>query len=283
MGRRLVIGCGYLGYRVAQRWLASGDHVIALTRSEQRAATFRQERIHPIVQDIAGTWKLGSLPEVDTVLFAVGFDRRGDHPMEKVYVDGLRQTLDHLVGDPRLIYISSTGVYGDADGEWLDETVECHPVREGGRNCLAAERLLRQSRFSNRANILRPAGIYGPDRVPNLSALRGGEPLAVNPEAWLNLIHVEDLASTVCQLADATPQHLCYNVTDGHPVLRRDYYDFLCTHFDLPAVTYADLEQLAPTRRGGANKRVSNRRLLDEFHPQFRYPTYREGLMAELK
>ena len=282
MGSRLVIGCGYLGHRVARHWLAAGDDVTVLTRSVARAEALQGEGFAALVQDIAAAWRIGPLPDVDTVLFAVGYDRGGSHSMHDVYVAGFQEVLTQISGDPRVIYISSTGVYGDAAGEWMDEAAVCEPVREGGRHCLAAERLLVESPWAAKAIILRPAGIYGPQRVPNLETLRRGEPLNVNPDGWLNLIHVEDLAAIVGLLAASSPQHVCYNVTDGNPVMRRDYYDFLAQRFELPPVQFEGAGQRSVGRRGGASKRVSNRRLMDEFQPTLRFPSYREGLVAEL-
>ena len=98
-----------------------------------------------------------------------------------------------LTPDPLLLYISSTGVYGDADGEWVDETTPCRPAREGGKACLAAEQVLAEHPLGKRSVVLRPAGIYGPDRIIRAEALRRGEPIDAPADGYLNLIHVDDL------------------------------------------------------------------------------------------
>ena len=122
--KRLVVGCGYLGLRVAKRWFAAGDSVFALTRSQTRAAGLRAQGISPIVGDITLPASLDNLPEVDTVLFAVGMDRSRYSDIRLVYVDGLRHIIQRISpASKHLIYISSTGVYGDFGGQWVDETV----------------------------------------------------------------------------------------------------------------------------------------------------------------
>ena len=102
----------------------------------------------------------------------------------------------------RVIYISSTGVYGQTDGTWVDESTECRPTRAGGQACLAAEQLLLQSAWAARTLILRLAGIYGPQRLPRLRQLQSGESLDTAPLGLLNLIHVDDAAQVVRQVAD---------------------------------------------------------------------------------
>jgi len=172
--RKLVIGCGYLGQRVARRWLAQGDSVVALTRSEARARSFHESGIEPVIGDVTDPATLAGLPEVDTLLYAVGLDRGSGQSQREVSVGGLENVLGRMAGRVRrILYISSTSVYGQNDGEWVDETSECRPESENGKVCLDAEDLLRD-RVPD-ANILRLAGIYGPGRlVARIEALRAG-------------------------------------------------------------------------------------------------------------
>ena len=161
--KRLVVGCGYLGLRVAKRWLAAGDSVFAITRSESRAKDLQTEGISPIVGDVTSPESLDNLPEVDSVLFAVGMDRTKYSDIRLVYVDGLKHILERLAETTsHFIYISSTGVYGDFGGQWIDETAATQPAREGGKACLEAEQLIARSKFATRSTVLRFAGIYGP-------------------------------------------------------------------------------------------------------------------------
>src|SRR5579872_1677020 len=143
--RRLIMGCGYLGGRVAREWRAQGDDVFALTRSSEHAEQFLRCGLTPIVGDITESASLASLPTVDTVLFAVGLDRQSSYSQRDVSVGGLdnvlRQIQRHL---PRIIYVSSTSVYGQNQGEWVDESSACQPDSPNGLVCLDAERLLQQ-------------------------------------------------------------------------------------------------------------------------------------------
>src|SRR5437899_3190135 len=93
---RLIIGCGYVGRRVARRWLAAGDVVHALTRSPERAEEFRRAGLVPLVGDVTVPTTLGEFPEVDTLLYAVGLDRQSGHSQRDVYVGGLANVLPRV-------------------------------------------------------------------------------------------------------------------------------------------------------------------------------------------
>ena len=137
----LVVGCGYLGLRVARRWLAAGRRVAALTR--RNAERFSRLGLTPYVGDVLDPATLRGLPEAATLLYSVGLDRSSGQPMREVYVDGLGNVLTSLPSVSRLIYISSTSVYGQTDGGLVDESSPAEPIEESGRVVLEAEQLLR--------------------------------------------------------------------------------------------------------------------------------------------
>src|SRR5262245_14138887 len=175
----LIFGCGYLGSRVAQRWREAGHSVSVVTRSEERAETFRRQGCDAIVADVTKPETLRNLPAADTVLFAVGFDRGSGGSINDIYAGGMRNVLAALPEDiGRFIYISTTGVYGPADGGWVDEATPPDPRREGGQASLEAELALAANILGKRSVILRLAGIYGPGRVPFIRELRAGKPIA---------------------------------------------------------------------------------------------------------
>ncbi len=227
---KLIFGCGYLGERVARRWREAGDEVVVVTRRRERAEAFERAGYGAIVADVTQPATLATLPTADTVLFAVGFDRSAGASIGEVYADGVRNVLAALPSDVgRFIYISSTGVYGDAGGGWVDEDTPPDPQRDGGRASLAAEQALAASPFAARGIVLRLAGIYGPARIPYLDKLRAGEPIPAVSVGHLNLIHVEDAAAVVVAAAKAPDRQLnrkrrIYCVSDGHPVERGEYY-----------------------------------------------------------
>lgn len=280
---RLIVGCGYLGGRVARLWREAGDEVWATTRTLARAEALRAEGLRPIIWDIAQPQAWPELPPADSVLFSVGHDRRSGVDMRAVLVDGLRRALDALPDAARrVVHISSTGVYGQTDGQVVNENSPTEPSRPGGRICLEAERALQSHRVADRAVILRLAGIYGPGRVPRLDAIRAGEPLALPTEGYLNLIHVEDAARIVLLAADQARSPRTFLVSDGHPVNRRTYYKEVARRLGAPAPTFAPAGESPAAARAESSKRLDIRRLLTELPLTLRYPNYRHGLKAIL-
>jgi nucleoside-diphosphate-sugar epimerase len=281
---KLVFGCGYLGLRVARLWRQAGDRVFAVTRSADKAGLLAADGLTPLVADISQPNTLAPIAQlagIDTVLFAVGFDRTADRTIREVYVDGLAQVLRILPAVSRFIYISSTGVYGQVAGDEVDENSPCQPTREGGQACLAAEQLLRQSNLAERTIVLRLAGIYGPGRIPRAKELQAGAAIAAPAQGFLNLIHVDDAARIVVLAAErATPPRL-YCVSDGQPVQRMEYYNELARLVDAPPPKFIDPPSDSPAaQRAGSDKRISNALLMQEFAPELVYPSYREGLRA---
>ena len=270
----LIIGCGYLGRVVAERWLAAGHRVAALTRG--RADELQSLGVEPIVGDVTEAATL-HLPPVTTVLYAVGLDRSAGRPMRDVYVGGLTNVLAALPRPAHVLYVSSTSVYGQTDGSLVDESSPTEPMEENGQIVLECERLLRETLPS--AIVLRFAGIYGPGRVIRRTAIEAGEPLASDPDHWLNLIHVADGARAVAAAADRGAPGATYNVADDTPVRRGDFYTAMAELLAAPPARFVPPPPGAaapPHER--ANRRVSNRRLRAELGIELLYPDYRAGL-----
>jgi nucleoside-diphosphate-sugar epimerase len=259
---KLIVGCGYLGLRVAEPWLAAGAAVSALTRSSERAAAFTARGISPLIADLADASTLRNLPPAETVLYAVGYDPRSGASRRDIHITGFRALVDALAAAPRrFIFISTTGVYGQNTGEWVDEDSPCLPDSESGQIYLEAEQMLLAHPAGERAVILRLAGIYGPDRVPQQRTLAAGEP--VPAAGHLNLIHVDDAVQAVlaAERNAATSRVIC--ISDGAPALRRDYYTELARLWGTSPPNFAATETV-PKRssRGASDKRVSNARML---------------------
>ncbi len=281
---KLIFGCGYLGRRVARRWLTAGHEVFAVTRTRVRADELATLDIRPLVMDIMRPETLAALPTAETVLYAIGYDASQGRSMHEVYVSGLKNVLDALPdATGRLIYISSTGVYGDSAGEWVDEDTRCQPQREGGRACLAAEEALAAHRFGEKSVVLRLAGIYGPGRIPRNDLLLAGDAIPAPARGYLNLIQVDDAAAVVLA-AERVSAPRVYVVSDGNPVSRREYYAELARLADAPPPRFVEPPPAAPaSQRAAEDKRASNARLLSELNVRLAYPTYREGLAAALR
>lgn len=279
---RLIVGCGYLGQRVARLWSAEGHHVVGLTRSPERARQLEEDGLQSVVADVTRPETLAALPPAGTVLYSVGYDGRHSASRRAVYVQGLQAVLDRVQPDAeRVIQISSTGVYGQTDGSWVDENSACEPRREGGQVMVEAENALRTHRLADRGIILRLAGIYGPGRIPRAADVQAGRPIASEPGGHLNLIHVDDAAEVVVTADRLARPPRTYIVADGSPIPRREFYIRLAELLGAPAPQFVEP---APgdrsLRRGGTDKRASNSRMLEELGVVLRYPSYREGLTS---
>lgn len=278
-GSRLVVGCGFLGMRVARRWLAAGDRVFGVTRSPARAESLRAAGIVPVVHDVtasaasADLEALLSASPIDTVFWAVGFDRTSGSTHRDVHVGGLGRLLDSLPGEPRWILSSSTGVWGDESGGIVDEHTPPNPGRESGHVLVEAERLLR-GHPRGPGVALRFAGLYGPERLPRLDDIRAGLPIATDPDSWLNLIHGDDAATVVCAVAAAANPAVLYVVSDGRPVLRRDWYGRLAEATGSPPPAW---NPAAPRARG-ADKRVDPSRLFRDLPLVLAHPDSLESI-----
>ena len=287
----LIFGCGYLGLRVAVNSIERGHTVSALTRSLDRAQSFEQRGIHPVVGDICDPATLAGLPSVDTVLFAVSFDRSSTRTKHEVVYQGLANVLEAFDGRCRqFIYTSSSSVYGQATGEWVDEESETKPDQPAGQLMLSTENLIRDRRWNDsqtHSTILRLAGIYGPDRLlTRIDSLKAGTPFAGRADSWLNLIHVDDAAEAVMNCATATstsdsPRVEIYNVVDDQPITRGDFYTGLARLVNAPMPNF---DETRPSERGsgGLNKRCSNKRFRDQWNWSPRYPSSETGLPASL-
>ncbi|MGC4007299.1 MAG: NAD-dependent epimerase/dehydratase family protein [Pirellulales bacterium] len=193
----------------------------------------------------------------------------------------------------KILYVSSTGVYGQIDGEEIDESSPTEPRREGGRVCLAAERALQAHPLGRNGVILRLAGIYGPGRVPNRADLVAGKPLPFDPAGHLNLIHVDDAAEAILAAERGATTPNLFVVSDGSPAARGDYYAELRGCGTPPRRashrrrTTRRLRRRRLRRavtvlmrrcRGGADKRISPAKLIRDLDMRFRFADFRAGL-----
>jgi nucleoside-diphosphate-sugar epimerase len=275
----LILGCGFLGRVLATQWTQEGRTVWATTRSPERAAEIRSGGCSPVVCDVLDPSSLRGLPEVPLAVHCVGFDRTTSRSMREVYVEGLGHFIDEWTrpgrNNPRFIHVSSTSVYGQGDGCWVDEEAPTEPEDESGRVVLEAERLLR-ARLPE-ALILRFAGLYGPGRLLRKASLLANEPLTGNPDRWLNLIHVVDGATAIRAAAQRGRPGQVINICDDHPVRRRDFFSRLAEILGALPPRFAPGSSARIDR---ADRRVLNRRMHQELGVVLRYPSYQEGLSA---
>lgn len=276
--RILIAGCGYVGSALARRLAAAGHRVHGLRRRPEGLPA----GVHPVAADLLDPASLRALPAaLDAVVYAASAGGGAEPAYRAAYVDGLRNLLDALacLSEPprRAIFTSSTAVYGQHGGEWVDETSATEPADFRGRILLEAERLLAAGPF--RATALRLGGIYGPGRTRLVESVRaGGVTIQPGGPWWTNRIHRDDCAGALAHLLALPAPEAVYLGVDDEPADRGEVLRWLAARLGAaePRVT-ADAAG-DPDARGG-NKRCSNARLrASGWRPLF--PTYREGYAA---
>jgi nucleoside-diphosphate-sugar epimerase len=287
MKRLLIIGCGDVARRALPQLRAFYPRVFALARSDESAEGLRAAGVVPIPGDLDRPETLRALAGVaDVVLHSA--------PPPS---DGLRDTRTaHLIAalarggnlPQRLVYLSTTGVYGDCSGELVEETRPLRPQNARARRRADAERQLREwGRRSHVAvAVLRVPGIYAADRLP-LARLRAGTPaLSSDEDAYTNHIHADDLARIVVRALQFARPGRVYNVNDDSRVKMGDYFDLVADSFGLPRprrIARAQAEdEIAPALLSfmRESRQLTNRRMKGELRVALRYPTVAEGVGA---
>jgi len=276
-------GFGYTAQALAHRLADEGWVVGGTCRTAEKAAALREagfcvelfDRDHPLASQ--------ALDGVTHLLVSVPPDAAGD-PILAVHGDDIAQ----IEGLRWLGYLSTTGVYGDRAGGWVDETAELSPSGERGRRRVSAEAgwLDLWHRCGVPMHILRLAGIYGPGRSP-FEALRAGTAKRIDkPGQVFSRIHVEDLVSVLAASIGWPRPGAIYNVCDDDPAAPEAVVAYAAALLGRPAPPLVPLEAagLSPMARGfyDDNKRVANGLIKNELGVRLRYPDYRAGLAAIL-
>lgn len=222
--------------------------------------------------------------DVTHLLISAPPGEQGD-PVLKLFEEQLRRLAKQLkwVG-----YLSTTGVYGDRAGDWVDEESPLEPNTVRGQRRLEAERnwLRLHSDFGLPVHVFRLAGIYGPGRNTLLNVRVGSAKSIIKPGQIFSRIHVEDIAG-VLAVSNAKPHPgRAYNVCDDEPCPPQDVVAYAAELLDLPVPPEIPFEeaQLSPMARSfyAESKRVSNKRIKAELGYKLLYPNYRDGLRALL-
>jgi len=284
--RLLIVGCGDIGLRVLKR-LHSAWSVSVLTSSPQRVPALRALGALPLVGDLDRPATLARLAGIaDAVLHLAPPQPEGRTDRR---TRALVQALSRRGAVRRFVYVSTTGVYGDAGGARIDETRSVAPANDRAWRRVDAEGLLRAwARAAGvRLSILRAPGIYASDRAgghPRERLQRGTPVLAPQDDVYTNHIHADDLArACIAALYRARPQRV-FNACDASELKVGDYYDLaadLCGLPRPPRLTRAQAAQaLSPQQMSflSESRRLDNRRLREELRLVLRYPTVEEGL-----
>jgi len=270
--RVLLAGCGDLGVRVAQRLLARGDEVWALRRQP------------PLRDDSGIRWLQGDLTQLETLrVLPAGItrlvylptpDRRDESAYRTTFVDGLRHLLEAVGGQSlqRVLLVSSSAVYGEHGGDWVDESTPPAPPGFNGKVLLEAEQLFAVQPITS--IVLRLAGLYGPGRLQLLERLRTGQVQVPRTlPHWANRIHVDDAAAAIVHLLELADPLPLYVGVDSTPLPLDVLYDHLA------GLVGAPLPGDGPAPAGIGSKRLSNARLrASGFRPQWQ--DAREGYAA---
>jgi nucleoside-diphosphate-sugar epimerase len=273
----LIVGCGFVGLPLAQSFASSGWKTHAITASEASASSLRRESFAVHAIDIAEATQFEDLPEriFDVVIHCASSGRGGAADYARVFFNGVQNLMAHLEYR-RLIFTSSTSVYAQTDGSWLDETARAEPVRETGQILRKTEELV----MGTGGTVARLAGLYGPGRcAPLENLLQGRAIIQEDGSRVMNTLHQLDAAGALHFLADSEGNGL-FNVVDNQPVTEMEWFQFVChrLHKPLPSTGPRDLNR----KRGWTNKRVSNQKLRSlGWNPI--YSTFKEGMIQMLQ
>ncbi len=281
-----IIGCGDIGCRVARLWEARGAAVVASARRESARVRLNGMGISTCFADLDVPASLLGLPVGGDVVyyFAPPPPEGVTDPRMKAFVSALA----HAPVPARIVYISTTGVYGDCNGAWVTEDTPVNPRSDRGKRRLDAENSIRE--FGRQHGIpvvcLRVSGIYSHDRLP-IKALRERRPVLDEAQSgFTNHIHAEDLARICVAAAEHGHADAVYNVSDGHPGTLAGYYNRVADALHLPRPPVMPRER-AGELLGAAmqtyldeSRRISNALMLRELQISLRYPDLSAGLAA---
>lgn len=283
MSRHLLcFGFGYSA-RALARQLGPDWRITGTSRDEREASTQAADHVRLLRFDRDHRLDLSALTGVTHILLSVPPDQAGDPVF-----DGHCNDIAALPDLAWLGYLSTTGVYGDRDGGWVDERAKLQPTGERGRRRVAAESAwldLWQERGVP-VHVFRLAGIYGPGRSP-FDALRAGTARRIDkPGQVFSRIHVDDLASVLLASIARPRSGAVYNVCDDEPASPAEVIDHAAALLGMPAPLLVPFEaaELSPMARSfyADNKRVSNALIKAELGVCLRFPSYRDGLTAIL-
>lgn len=275
----LSFGHGYCAREIAKTLLADGWRVIGTTRSEDKAADLRATGVEPLVWP--GTDLTKAIAQADHILISAGPDGDGD-PVFNAWgpqIAARAKALD-WVG-----YLSTTGVYGNFDGAWVDETTPLNPTTRRGKLRKAAEENW-LSMPDLPVHVFRLAGIYGPDRGPFSKVRNGTARRVIKENQVFSRTHVQDIAQVVLASIARPNPGAAYNVCDDDPAPPQDVIAHAAELLGMPvppAIAFEDAD-FTPMARSfyAENKKVRNDRIKDDLGVTLKYPSYREGLAALL-
>jgi nucleoside-diphosphate-sugar epimerase len=265
--RVLIAGCGDVGNALGRRLIEDGHAVWGVRRRIDALGP----GIVPWRIDLTNRASYHAPPAAfETVFFTASADRRDEGAYRAIYVDALRDLLEHLRSSKcpleRVFFTSSTAVYGQSEGEWVDEDSPTEPTGFNGAILLEAEALVNDAPETG-VNV-RLSGIYGPGRLRLVRKVWSGEARAT--EGWTNRIHVEDCGGVLHHLMGVSEPAPLYLGSDDEPATTADVLTWMASELGKPTPDAGETTRL--------NKRCRNARLRQSGY-SFTYPTFREGYL----
>lgn len=281
--RVLVAGAGYVGAQLAQRLARVGHEVLALRRSAPpplASGTSASGDVRWLACDLCDARALEALPlaGIDALAYLVAADARDDAAYRRAYVDGLANLLARVRSGStlqRVLFVSSTSVYAQDDGSWVDEASPTLPAQFSGQRVLEGEAALRASGCE--AVALRLGGIYGPGRTSLLERVRSGAAQLPSAPHFTNRVHRDDAAGASEHLLSLPRVAPCYVGVDCEPADQSDVLRWLAGRLGASPPRGVPAANAAPA----SGKRCKND-LLRASGFEFAYPSYREGYGALL-
>jgi nucleoside-diphosphate-sugar epimerase len=286
--RAFIVGCGYVGRRLA-RELKDRYQVLGLVSSQASLKGLRSDGVDGVIVDLDKA-RAGDLAPVwfkQAIVFYLAPPPKSGESDTR-----LDRFFQLATAKPKaLLYMSTTGVYGDTNGTVVDEATPVNPITERARRRVSAEHMTRVWCTENevRRVVLRVPGIYGPFRLP-LDRIRNAEPVILHSESGItNHIHVDDLVQTCIAAVSDEQIRGVFNVSDGNSYTATQYYELVATLAGLPAPPQISLDEarlcLPPERMSflDESRRVSNRRMLQELGVKLRYADLAQGIRASLE
>lgn len=279
-GSIVVAGCGYTGLKLAKALNSRTNRLIAISRT----VVVEIPGVESVNIDLDSSTSARIDNGKDSLVCYLIPPATENNPESRIQVF-VEQILTEI--PRRLLLISTTGVYGDCQGEWVDENRPINPQTDRAKRRVRVEEYCTGWAEKNGVGlaIFRVAGIYGPGRVP-VERLRKGIALPKNqPDGYSNRIHVDDLVGA-CVAGLIGDETGIFNVSDGYPMRYRDYFNLVAEIWNLPGVvdwgTNEFDESLSPTMRSylRESRKIDNRKLLDTFSIELKYPRPKKGLEA---
>ncbi|MDP6892041.1 MAG: NAD(P)H-binding protein [Verrucomicrobiota bacterium] len=281
--RTLIIGCGYTGEALGERLCSIGHEVSGVRRNKANNARLIELGITPLNLDITKTTEIQQIPNnYDNVIIAVSSSRGGIETYKNVFGKGIINISNWLRTQSSIksvIFISSTSVYRETHGEWVNEEINNPPSNSTSKTLWNAEQLV--TRIASPVTILRSSGIYGPQRGYLFNQyMKGIAKIDGKGERFINMVHRNDLVESIIKSLP-NPGGI-YNITDDEPVTQYEFFKWLSSTTGRPMPPNTPPIDPATRKRGITNKRVSNALFKDKFGFNYIYPTFREGLTEEL-